>query len=242
MDLAAVTSSGWPLGLSMAVVFAGDRLRASRRRAALNQAMHELRRPLQALSLVAAQLGSPRESPRTAVITRETVDAALAALSDLDFEINRLPPQPSPRPVSAAGLVHSCVERWRGPAARRGRSLALHCELGTALVLVDPRRVEGALDNLVANALEHGRLNVAVSARLGPRGARIAVADRGGPPARHSRRSRDPRRGHGLRIVEQVAREHGGRFLLDRSSGGTEAVMELPLAHAAAGDARTPAA
>jgi hypothetical protein len=39
-----------------------------------------------------------------------------------------------------------------------------------------------------------------------------------------------------------VAREHGGRFLLDRSSGGTEAVMELPLAHAAAGDARTPAA
>ena len=43
---------------------------------------------------------------------------------------------------------------------------------------------------------------------------------------------RDPRRGHGLRVAAEVAREHGGRFLLDRTRGPTEAVLELPRAAA----------
>jgi signal transduction histidine kinase len=241
-DVSAVTSAGWPVGLSVAAVVVGERFRASRRRAALNRALHELRRPLQALSLVSAQLDSSRAGPRTALITRATVDAALAALADLDREVNRLPAAPSPRPVSASGLVHSSVERWRAVAARRGRALAVRCEVGSAMVLVDPRRVEGALDNLIANALEHGTLNVVVSARPGPRGVRISVADRGMASPSPRRPRRDPRRGHGLRIVGEVARESGGRFLLDRSQGGTEAVLELPLAPSATAGARTPAA
>lgn len=238
-ELSAITSAGLPVGLSVALVVAGERFRASRRRAALNRGLHELRRPLQALSLVSAQLDSPGATARTAVITRETIDAALAALADLDRTLNRLPDEPSPRPVSASGLVHSCVERWRGPAARRGRSLAVSCEVGSAMVLVDPRRIEAALDNLIANSLEHGSLNVRVSARLVARGVRISVADGGAPGRSHGRR-RDPRRGHGLRIVGEAARQHGGRFLLDRSDGGTEAVLELPLAMAQG--ARAPAA
>ncbi len=212
--------------------------RASRRRARLNRALHELRRPLQALSLASSQLDSPHAGARTAVITRRTVDAALAALDDLDREVNRLPAAASARPVSASGLVHSSVERWRATAARRGRALALRCDVGSAMVHVDPRRAEGALDNLIANALEHGSLNIAVAARRSARGVRISVADGGVADAR--RRGRDPRRGHGLEIVADLARESGGRFLLDRSGGGTEAVLELPLAAPAA--AYTPAA
>jgi signal transduction histidine kinase len=200
----------------------------SRRRAALNRALHELRRPLQALSLVASQIDSTPNGGRTAVITRETVDAALAALDDLDREVNRLPREPAPRPVSASGLVHSSVERWRAVAARRGRALAVRCDVGGAMILVEPRRVEGALDNLIANALEHGSLSVLVAARRSPRGVRISVVD--GGAGCDGRRRRDPRRGHGLRIVADVARDCGGRFLLDRSQGGTEAVLELPLA------------
>ncbi len=213
--------------------------RASRRRAKLNRALHELRRPLQALSLASSQLESAHASTRTAVITRRTVDAALAALDDLDREVNRLPAAASARPVSASGLVHSTVERWRGTAARRGRALALRCEVGSAMVHVDPRRAEGALDNLIANALEHGSLNIAVAARRNARGVRISVVD--GGPAGTRQRGRDPRRGHGLAIVADLARESGGRFLLDRSPGGTEAVLELPLA-ASSVAAYTPAA
>jgi signal transduction histidine kinase len=229
-ELAGATSVGWPAGVSVALVVAGERWRVARRRAALNRGLHELRRPLQALSLVSSQLGSSGSSARTAVITRETVDAALAALDDLDREVNRLPSAASPRAVSASGLVHSCVERWRGPAARRGRALALSCNVGAAMVRVDPRRAEGALDNLIANALEHGTLSVVVAARRGPRGIRISVADGGAPTRARAARRRDPRRGHGLRVVAQLARESGGRFLIDRSAGGTEAVLELPLA------------
>ena len=73
------------------------------------------------------------------------------------------------------------------------------------MVLVDPRRAEGALDNLIANALEHGTLSVLVTARRGRRGVRISVVDGGaGCDGRHRR---DPRRGHGLRIVGEVARQ-----------------------------------
>jgi signal transduction histidine kinase len=210
-----------------------------RRRARLNRALHELRRPLQALSLVASQLDSARVNARTVMITRKTVDAALAALDDLDREVNRLPVPSSARPVSASGLVHSSVERWRGVAAGRGRALALRCDVGSAMVRVDPRRAERALDNLIANALEHGSLSVVVAARRGPCGVRISVAD--GGAAQPGARRRDPRRGHGLRVVADLARESGGRFLLDRSPGGTEAVLELPLT-APFGAARSPAA
>ena len=159
--------------------------------------------------------------------------------STTSTEVNRLPAASSARPVSASGLVHSSVERWRGAAARRGRALALRCDVGSAMVHVDPRRAEGALDNLIANALEHGSLNVVVAARRGPHGVRISVADGGATPP--PLRRRDPRRGHGLRVVADLARESGGRFLLDRSPGGTEAVLELPLAVPFAA-ARMPAA
>jgi signal transduction histidine kinase len=239
--LSAVAGAGWPLAISVALAVAGERLLSSRRRAALNRSLHELRRPLQALSLVSSQLGSAPPAPaRTAVVTRETVDAALAALADLDREVNRLPSGPSPRPVAAAALVHAAVERWRGPAAARGRSLVVRCDLDGVRLLADPRRLERALDNLIANALEHGALNVAVVAASGPRGVRISIGD-GGPPWRPRPRRRDPRRGHGLKIAGRIAREHGGRLLLDRSDGGTEAVLELPPAPEPV-SARTPAA
>jgi signal transduction histidine kinase len=241
-ELSTVVSVGGPAGLSLALAVAGERLRSSRRRAALNRALHELRRPLQALSLVSARLDGDGPAARTAVVTRESVDAALAALADLDREINRLPAQPSPRPVAVAAAVHAAVERWRGPAAARGRSLTLECELGDERIVGDARQIERALDNLIANSLEHGTLNVALRAAAAPRGVRISIGD-GGPAAPDRRRRRDPRRGHGLQIVGRIARDHGGRFLLDRSSAGTEAVLELPaIAEPAHHGAREPAA
>ena len=52
-------------------------------------------------------------------------------------------------------------------------------------------------------------------------------------PARRTaprRAGRDPRRGHGLRVVASIAAEHGGRFAVQRPAGGWAAILELPLA------------
>ena len=50
MELAEI-AAGLPLAASFALAGGINTLREGRRRAALNEAMHELRRPLQALSL-----------------------------------------------------------------------------------------------------------------------------------------------------------------------------------------------
>ena len=40
----------------------------------------------------------------------------------------------------------------------------------------------------------------------------------------------DPRRGHGVKVVSEVAAAHSGRFALCRTGSGCVAALELPLA------------
>lgn len=219
--LGEVATSGWPLGLTLAAVLAGDRWRGARRRAALNRALHELRRPLQALAL----------APSPASRSSKAAELALAALDDLDREINGARHPFAPRPVACRALVEAAVERWRGPAAARRRSLELRWRAGSAFVMADPRRVAQALDNLIANALEHGGLCVRIETIACARGVRISVSNSARrAPVPGDRAGRDPRRGHGLRVVAAIAAAHGGRFLLRRSSSAWVAVLELPQA------------
>jgi signal transduction histidine kinase len=216
-----------PMAATAAVV-AGAGLRERRRRARLNRGLHELRRPLQQLALSPA---APEPS---------SLQLALAAVGDLDAEVNGAEPAQRIRAVDCHAVVAAAIERWRGPAARAGRSLELRWAGGSAMVMADPTRLGQALDNLIANAIDHGGLRVAVSVSLCARGARIAVADggAGGDPdratPRRRRRAPDARAGHGLAVVRGVAAAHGGRFLLRHDAGGgTLAQLELPLAPAA---------
>jgi signal transduction histidine kinase len=213
-------SVGWPLGVTLAAVLVGDRVRKARHRAALNRALHELRRPLQVLALAPS---SSSETPQPA-----TADLALAALDDLDHEINGSPRALSPRPVACRALVESAVERWRGPAADARRSLELCWRAGAAMAMVDPRRVAQALDNLLANAIEHGGLRVRVEVAIAGRRVRISVSNPALRTPVHARR--DVRRRHGLRVVAWIAAAHGGRFLVEHPAGAWVAVLELPLA------------
>jgi signal transduction histidine kinase len=216
----------WPLALSVAAVVGSTaRARESRRRERLNRALHELRRPLQALVLQRQPT-----APNAQAASPTPLDLATAALADLDREINGALPQVRMRPISCRALVEGAVERWRGPAARARRSLQLRWSAGSPQVIADPTRVAQALDNLLANALEHGGLTVLVEATLGERGVRVAVTDSGNEAAPVPRR--DPRRGHGLAVAKEVAATHGGRLLVERGVRGTVAVLELPLAPA----------
>ncbi len=218
--LAELGVAGWPLGVTVAAALVGDRVLKARRRAALNRALHELRRPLQALALAPAPPGRAA-APGAA-------ELALVALDDLDHEINGSMRSVAPRPVACRALVESAIERWRGPAAEARRSLELRWRAGAAEAMVDPRRVAQALDNLIANAIEHGGLRVLVETTIAARGVRISVSNAALPAP--ARAGRDPRRGHGLRLVASIAADSGGRFLVQHRANAWVAVLELPLA------------
>jgi signal transduction histidine kinase len=213
--------AGWPLALTCASVLVVDRLRTGRRRSRLNTALHELRRPLQALVL-----GGPR---------RSQLELAVAALADLDREINGGEPAAA-MPVAVQRLAEDAVERWRAVAARAGRGIELTGSANGSRVVCRPAAIARALDNLIANALEHGIGPIRVEARVAAGRLRLRVVDGAGagtaavPGERIRARRRDPRRGHGLRAVAQIATEHGGRFAACRHAGGASAVIELPLA------------
>jgi signal transduction histidine kinase len=218
--LAELGVAGWSLGVTLAAALVGGRVRKARRRAALNRALHELRRPLQALALAPPASG---KAPGPAA-----AELALAALDDLDREINGSPRTLAARPVACRALVEAAVERWRGPAAVARRSLELRWRAGAVMVMADPCRVSQALDNLLANAIEHGGLRVRMEAAIGARRVRISVSNTVLPPPVHARP--DVRRGHGLRVVASIAAAHGGRFGVQHPGGAWVAVLELPLA------------
>jgi signal transduction histidine kinase len=232
-ELAQIVA-GWPVVLSMAAAVAAQSLRAGRRRTALNVALHELRRPLQAVAFASG----PRLGGFAA--GEDPIEQAAAALERLDREINGGPPVTVWGTVDAAALVRSAVARWQARALAAEASLDLRWSAGGAAVKGDRIALGQALDNLIVNAIEHGGPTIVVAARVRAGRLRIAVVDsgrgrrprsrRGGPARAVARIAGRERRGHGLGVVRRVAADHGGRFALRRAEDGTLAVLELPLA------------
>jgi signal transduction histidine kinase len=227
--------TAWPFGASLAAAVAVQGLRSGRRRAALNEALHELRRPLQALALIAPGAGAAEPAAIAG-----SVRMAAAALERLEREINGEVLAPARETVDARPLVEATVGRWRARAALTGSSLSLRWRAGAAGIAADRCAVAQALDNLVVNAIEHGGPEIVVEPRVGSGRLRVAVID-SGPRARPEHRRERPseliarlsgRRvhGHGLQVVRRTAAAHGGRFQLRATARGTEAILELPLA------------
>lgn len=224
--------AGWPMVLSMASAVAVQALWAGRRRLALNRALHELRRPLQVVALAAG--------PEPAGAGRDAIELATEALERLDREINGGSRGPAWGVVDAGPLVRAAIARGQGRAGLAGASLELRWNAGEASVSGDRFALGQALDNLIANAIEHGGPTIVVAVRRSRGRLRIAVIDSG----RAARpRSRQPsaaavaarlagkrRHGHGLAVVRRVVADHRGRFGLRHSEQGSLAVVELPLA------------
>jgi two-component system, OmpR family, sensor histidine kinase MtrB len=193
---------------------------------ALNRALHELRRPLQALVLLEDGSGQPAASP-PAASRRGLLEVAASALQDLDGAVNGSAPSRPSRRFSCREVVLACLERWRPVAARAG-GIRVYWDAGPAPVEGDAARMAQAFDNLVANALEHGGPPVVVTAAWVAGRIRITVANGVGEPATAG--DSDPRRGHGTQVVSEVASAHRGRFALCQTGSGCVAALELPLA------------
>ncbi len=103
----------------------------------------------------------------------------------------------------------------------------------------DRSRLGMALDNLIANGVEHGRGPVELDAEIGERSLRLEVRNRRRPGAApldgaipRPTGVADPRRGHGLRIAGREAASAAGALIPPRSDaeGTVVAALELPRA------------
>ena len=193
---------------------------------ALNRALHELRRPLQALLLLENDSRRPEAAPPRAT-RRGLLELVTTALRDLDGALNGEGGSLPPRRFSCRESVTACLERWRPHAARAG-GVRVYWDAGPAIVEGDASRLAQALDNLLSNALEHGGPPIVLTgARVAGR-IRITIAN-GLRPGRKVPRT-DPRHGHGTEIISEVASRYGGRFAFCQTGTGCVAALELPLA------------
>lgn len=239
MDLGlAQVAAGLPMAASLAVAGGFASLRQVRRRAALNEAMHELRRPLQVLSLALPEAATGSGPARS------SLSLAAAALDRLDREINGRSVGEGRALVALVPLLEAALARWRPRAEAAGRSLRVKLGTNSPVVFGNSFDLAQAVDNMISNALEHGGGAVVVELREIERGVAVAIHDAGRPtgseaggfrPGFRTRIGGRSRRGHGLRVVERIARENRGRFELRRSAAGTEARLELPAQVAGAG-------
>jgi len=240
----------WPvLGGAGATVAAA--LREGRRRTVLNEHLHEVRRPLQALALMATPAGRGEggaEGP---------LEMAAAALMRLELEINGERTTAVRSTFAVRPLLEAAARRWGAQATLRGGGLSVSWRGDEAAVAGDRLELAAALDNLIANALEHGGPRVELTADLLDGRICLAVVDSGAGAGRRARereaaaRGREAKRrralgplgrlsgkarhGHGLRMVRRTAARHGGSFALHLGEFGTSAVLELPPAPALRG-------
>lgn len=224
---------GWPIVASMALVVTARGWRAGRRRGALNEALHELRRPLQSLVLAA-------DAGAASSLVGGSAELANQALERLEREINGSAQSGRREAVGVRPLLEAAVGRWKSRARLGGGSLELRWQAGEALAVADRFELAQAFDNLIVNAIEHGGPVIVVAASCRQGALRVTVSD-SGRASRPAQRRETPaeliarlsgrrRRGHGLTVVRRIAAGCGGRFSFRRAERGSRATLELPLA------------
>ncbi len=223
-----------------------DRIEAAntRERQFLADASHELRGPL---SLMRTELEWALHRPRNRDETRTTLVSlrgqverlvelanALLDLEELRSEGVLLRDQ-----VELAELVEAVVCRFSAHFADAGREVTV--DVPRTTVEVNPRWVELALDNLVANALRYGAGTVQVEGRLVGDRLVLSVADQGpGFPEAYVTKAFDRfsraeesrstgGSGLGLSLVQAVAEAHGGSAGVEPGPGAT-VWLSLPAA------------
>lgn len=226
--------AGLLVAVAAILLLAGREAWSAHRRSQVNRALHEARRPLQAIAL-SMPAGPGRMTPALPVWQ------AIQALGEVDRRVNGgAADRTRPEPIACRLMVEACVRRWQSRARMAGAGIEFRWTGPEALVTGDPAALSGALENLILNAIEHGGPRIVVRALVVGRRLRIEVED-GGPSKRDGRTSRPreriservsgrARHGHGLSVARTTCRRHGGRLDTELDGDGSRAIMVLPCA------------
>lgn len=203
----------------------------------LSAVSHDMRTPLTRMRLTLSLMDPSGDRDALAQDVNE-----LQALLDSFLDFARNQALEMPEPCDPVALVGAIVARRQG----LGQCVRLHQSLPGAITLtLRPQLIERALENLIANALRHGR-QAEVTIELSDRGWLLLSVEDDGPGIPADRReeacrpfvrldaARNQDRGGGvglgLAIASDSARAHGGRLALGTSErlGGLSARLELP--------------
>lgn len=202
------------------------------RRSLVNRALHEARRPLQAIAL-SLPAGPGKLTPSLPVWQM------IRALGEVDRQINGgTPDRLRPEPIACRVMTEACVRRWQSRARMAGSGIEFRWTGPDALVTGDPAALSAALENLIVNAIDHGGPRILVRALVVGQRLRIEVGDNG-RAAKERESGSSPsevlahlrgldRHGHGLAVTRAAVGEHGGQFKLDLGQDGSKATMVLP--------------
>lgn len=212
---------------------------------------HELRTPLTTIKLAGDVLYDRREeldpvAGRTAELLHTQIDRFETMLGDL-LELSRFDAGAAEldvEPTNVVRLAESEIEAVRLLAQERGSAVRLVAPGGHFDADVDPRRIRRILQNLLANAIDHGEgkpITVTVDSNVAAVG--IAVRDHGVGMtdeerervfdrfwrADPSRQRRTGGTGLGLAISQEDAALHGGWIDVWSANGeGTAFRLTLP--------------
>lgn len=209
---------------------------------------HELRTPLAAMTMVATVLDEDAETlpPDVAHAARTVSEetAGLARLVDDLMEMSRFDSGAARLDLTATDLA----EAVRATLSLRALAHRVRAELPEGVrAMVDRRRVDVIVANLVGNALRHGAEPVTLTLATDPAGdwVTVEVADRGPGLAPEvlahvfdrfykadTARTRSEGSGLGTAIALENARLHGGTIeAANRPDGGAVFTLRLPWRH-----------
>lgn len=214
------------------------------RKLMLSGISHDLRTPLTRLRLGLSMLSSDLPPERDEIAGMERDVAEMGAMLDAFLDHARAEAQEgAAETVSARAFLAEIV----ADAQRGGHPLklvAFRPDAGDDSVVIRPKALRRAIENLIVNASRHGT-RVEVAGHLAARSLSIAVEDNGpGIPAERraeairpfvrldSSRNLDRGEGSGLglAIAADIARTHGGELRLGDSPrlGGLRAEIVIP--------------
>ena len=216
------------------------------RDAFISDAAHQLRNPIAGMLSIAESIRDARSDESRLSRTEDLVGAAkhVARLTQQLLSLERtrgLSGRDRRENVDLNGLVRGVCERNAKRVLDRDIEFAFTPASGPVKAECDTVFLEEAVENLIDNALVHGgsgntRIAVAVSVRDGD--AEIIVSDTGigmKPEDAEIAFSRfgqvRPAEGSGLglAIVEEVAQNHDGTVVINKSDAGASISIRLPL-------------
>jgi len=224
---------------------------------------HEIKNPLTPIRLSAERLRhkllpgmtDPKDVQMLERAT-ETIVQQVEAMKEMvnAFSEYARAPRLEMATVDLNKMVMEVSDLYRAQGAIRGVRLQVELDPGIDALVADPGRLRQLLNNLLTNAVEalEGQKDgsIAVSTRRVARGdsdvARITVEDNGpgfqreliGQVFDPYVTTKTKGTGLGLAIVRKIVEEHGGHIEADnRTAGGAQVRIDLPLREAAADNA-----